>query len=168
MAKQYFVQLFIRNQREELMFEVRESESNRLAASLYDLIEVDELDVFWFNSVDGRSVLVNLADVQAAGFIWEASRGSSDLLRSEGAIEIQLRGRRKVLQAYAENPEEVYRLFADLEIGDGLPAFHGFTDVDGEPLILNGKEVVWIAAPQQVVEQGREMAAKADGLEDET
>lgn len=167
MAKQYFVQLLIRNQREDLIFEVREAESDRLAASLYDLIEVDELDFFWFDSVDGRSVIVNLGDVQAAGFIWEASRGPSDLLRSEGAIEIKLRGRRKVLQAYAENPAEVYELFADLEVGDGLPAFHGFTDVDGEPLVLNAREVVWIAAPRQILDEGREVAGKANGLEDD-
>jgi hypothetical protein len=78
MAKQYFVRLLIRNQRDDLVFEVREAESDHLAVRLAEHSELDEPDFCWFQSVEGKSVIVNLADIQAARFFWEAADGPSN------------------------------------------------------------------------------------------
>ncbi len=168
MARQTFVKLLIRNQREDLVFELREAEALRLADRLAERCLLEELDFFWFESVEGKSFIVNLADVQSIQFLVKAADGPSDLVRYEGPIEIQLRGRKKPLQEFTEYPNQILDLFTYLENGVSEPPFQAFLDADGDLLVLNAREVVWIAAPQQVVEEGREMAAKADGLEDET
>jgi hypothetical protein len=152
MAKQYFVRLLIRNQRDDLVFEVREAESDHLAVRLAEHSELDEPDFCWFQSVEGKSVIVNLADIQAARFFWEAADGPSDLVRHEGPIEIQLRGRKKPLEEFAEDAGQIHDLFASLDLGASEPAFHCILDADGDPLVLNAREVVWIIAPQPVLD----------------
>ena len=167
MAKRFFLRMLIRDEREDLIFEVRQADSDRLAELLSNQYEVGDVHFFWFEAVDGRSVIVNLVDLQAVRFLWEPSKGPSDLLRNEGAIQIKLRGRGKLLEEFTEAPEELFDLFTNLELGEGPPAFHSLVDVDGEPLVLNAREVVWIAAPQHLLDEGRQIVAKRADLDGE-
>ncbi|MBI3147340.1 MAG: hypothetical protein HYZ17_02365 [Betaproteobacteria bacterium] len=118
---------------------------------------------FWFETVGGESVIVNLSDVQAVRYLWDPAEAPSDLKRSESAIQIQLRGRATVLEESAEDSEELYGFFSDLEQGAEGVAFPSFTDIDGEPLQLNAREVVWVIAPAHLLDEGaRRIGQQAD------
>jgi hypothetical protein len=66
MAKRYYLRFVIRNQLDDLMCEVRKGESSRLSSILENgELPFDATRFFWFNTVDGKSVAVNLCDVQA-------------------------------------------------------------------------------------------------------
>ena len=153
MAKRYYLRFLIRNQSEDLLCEVRQGESSRLSSILDDVEwPFDTTRFFRFNTVDGRSVAVNLSDVQAVRFLWDPTPLPPDTTRDDGEILISLRGRREPLKTYTDWPEQLAELFRDLELGPDLVAFPKFDDEDGEPLQLNAREIVWITAPAHIVE----------------
>jgi hypothetical protein len=163
MAKRFFLRFLLRNQEEDLIVEVREQQSDRLTQILDGLFDSPNCrQFFWFDTVDGRSIVLNLADVQAVRCLWDPAAGPADSTRFDGGIQICLRGRAEVLEEYTEEPDQLFDLFTNLELGDAR--FPTFDDVDGEPVYLNADEVVWISAPTHLIEEGRGMVAKEDGL----
>jgi hypothetical protein len=159
MAKRYSLVFLVRGQ-EDLSFEVREKESERLDKVLSGS---SAAEFFWFDSLDGRSVVINLTFVQAVRHLWDASRGASDSLRYEGGISIYLRGRPEPVQTYTESPDELFNLFYALESGAEFSRFPGFMDEDGEWFSLNPAELVWISAPTHLIEDGRRVVEAEGG-----
>ena len=152
MAKRYYLRFLIRNQSDDLLCEVRKRESSRLSSILGNgEWPFDMTRFFRFDTVDGRSVAVNLADVQAVRFLWDPTPLPPDTTRDGGAILISLRGRSEPLKTYTDWSEQLAELFRDLELGPDLVAFPKFDDEDGEPLQLNAREIVWITAPAHIV-----------------
>lgn len=166
MAKKYYLRFLIRDH-DDLIFGVRESESNRLKLILNDGVSSSEINFFWFNSIDGRSIIINLSAVQAVRFLWDPEAFPPDTTRNEGVIEILLRGRRKSLQEHTEEPEQLYDLFTNLQHGPDVVAYPSFDDEDGEPLQLNAREIVWIIAPTHLLDEGERLILEEDGLEDD-
>ena len=159
MAKQHYLRFLIRDQSEDLIFEVREKDSDRLAVNLENLADAGaQSPFFWFDTVDGRSVVINLSDVQGARMLWDMSSASSDLVRYEGEIEIRLRDREEVLSEYTELPVQLFDLFTKLEDGPDPLSFGSFLDLDGEPLYLSLNDIVWIIAPAHLLAEGRSLA----------
>ncbi len=72
MANKYYLRFLIRNH-DDLVFGVRESESDRLKLILNDGVSSTEANFFWFNSIDGRSIIINLSAVQAVRFLGPGS-----------------------------------------------------------------------------------------------
>jgi len=95
---------------------------------LNDGVSSTEANFFWFNSIDGRSIIINLSAVQAVRFLWDPAALPPDTTRNEGAIEIMLRGRRKPLQEHTDEPEQLYDLFANLQHGPDVVAYPSFDD----------------------------------------
>ena len=154
MAKRYYLRFLIRNQSEDLLCEVRQGESSRLSSILDDVEwPFDTTRFFRFNTVDGRSVAVNLSDVQAVRFLWDPTPLPPDTTRDDGEILISLRGRREPLKTYTDWPEQLSGLFMELDLAPDSVAFPKFDDEDGEPLQLNAREIVWITAPAHIVEE---------------
>lgn len=166
MAKKYSLRFLLRDG-DDLVFGVREAEFNRLQTVLHNSDFAMRVYFFWFNSIDGRSVIINLSDVQAVRFLWDIAELPPDLIRNDGVIEIKLRGRQKPLHEDTENPEQIYDLFTNLQHGPDVEAYPSFDDVDGEPIQLNAREVVWIIAPTHLLDEGERLIVKEDGLEDD-
>jgi hypothetical protein len=167
MAKQHYLRFLIRDESDDLIFPVRETESDRLSSILESIDGYKaRLNFFWFDTVDGQSVIVNLGDVQAVRCLWEFANGPADLLRNEEPVLIKLRGLNEPIEDIPEEGEGLYDLFTNLEMSVDASAFHSFIDMDGEPLILSAKEVVWIIAPTHILEDGRKTIARKDGLDD--
>ncbi len=83
---------------EDLIFEVREQDSDRLHDVLNNAAKLGSLqDFFWFETVDGLSVALNLSAMQAVRFLWEPSEAHSDLKRGSGGFVIRLKGRQEAL-----------------------------------------------------------------------
>lgn len=156
MAETHFLRFTIAHQKDDLIFEVRKRESDRLQERLNNLTD-PKSEFFWFNSIDGLSVILNMGDVQAVRFLWDAVAAAPDFRRSESRIEIQLRGRSNILEEYTEDPDRLFDLFTNLQHGPDVVAFPQFLDVDGEQLQLNAAEVVWITAPTHLLDEGERL-----------
>jgi hypothetical protein len=161
MAKNHFVRLLFSEQNLDSIFEVRQQEEARIKAFLdsdnYGL-SVDRF--LWFETVDGKSIIVNLRFLQAIRYIWESAEAPSDLLHCEGMIEIYFRGREKPLREYTERPDILHDFFTDLEQGKDVVAFPVFEDADGELIQLNPSEIVRIEAPSHLLDEGLEIIKK--------
>lgn len=161
MAKEHYLRFLIKDQpeKEDLIFMVRKEDSDRLATVLNDLdAENAAAPFFWFDALDGRSVVINLFEVQGVRLLWEVSRAPPDLVRHRGAIQIRLKGRRAVLSENTEEPEQIFDLFTTLEHRPPPSVYTSFIDVDGEPFYLNTREIVYIVAPKHLLDEGRKIA----------
>ena len=165
MAKRYFLSFLICDQDDPLLCEVRKSESDRLASILAEANDSSLTEFFWFKTVDGKSIAINLRFVQVARFLWEPAESPSDTARNEGMVYICLRGRHLPLETYTESPDRLFELFMNLQYGPDVVPFPKFDDEDGETLQLNAREVVWVMAPTHLIEEGEQMVIKEDGLD---
>jgi hypothetical protein len=151
MAKRFYLQFFIRDEEEPLLYEVRKQEADRLEQNLLaEPGSASFVPFFWFECLDGRSVVINLADVQAARILWEPSPGPGDALRDEdGVLEVKLRGRDDRIRALPDELEQVREMFRDMEMGGR--AFVNFMDDDGEMVYITVSEIVWASVPTELL-----------------
>lgn len=70
MTKQYYLVFVVRNYKTDLSFEVSLHTSNRLARILENR-EWQSPGFFHFETMDGRTVAINLEQVQAIRYLWE-------------------------------------------------------------------------------------------------
>ena len=160
--KDYFLRFLIRGEGDDLIFWVSEKELDRLSDHLQRVDQPDgRLEFFWFDTMDGKSVIINFTDVQAARCLWEPVRGPRDRTQHDGPVQIKLRGRSELLEDNSyEEATGIYDLFAFLKMGPGSGTFHSFLDEDGETLFLNEREVVWIVAPLRLIKEGKSQVLK--------
>lgn len=168
MAKRYFLRFLLHGE-DDLLFEVRKNDSDRLRDVLSNATKLESLqEFFWFGAVDGVSVILNLSALQAVRFLWEPAEGPSDLKRETSGVRIRLRGRQEVLLVeHVEHLDGLYDIFTNLEFGPAVVPFPSFIDEDGELLHLNAREVVWVIAPTHLLDEGAKIIAKEDGLIDD-
>lgn len=152
-AKSYLLLFKVRGYKEDLLFEVRRGTSERLRMVLGDR-EWKKPGFFHFDTVDGRTVAINLELVQAVRYLWEVTELPPDETRHDGLVLIHFRDSEEPLSAYTHSPEQLFDAFRALEDvpnGEGFPSFE---DEDGEILQINAHEVVWIVAPTHLVDEG--------------
>lgn len=165
MAKQFFLHLLFRDQTDDSIFEIREQEENRIR-SWFDNADSESSNdsFFWFETVDGKSVIVNVKYLQAIRYLWEATEAPSDLLRSEEPIVIYLNGRQEPLREPWGRPVSLYDFFSSLEHGREIVVFPYFEDEDGEFIQFNPAEIVRIEAPSHLIAEGlKEIESELDG-----
>ncbi len=161
MAKLHFLYFLLRGKSEDLVCEVRANECDRLRNALFSSeCSEAESEFFVFDTVEGRTTAINLAQVQAVRYLWNPAKFPTDLKRDSGAINICLRGRKETLEEYTENPEQLSALFSTLECATNIEPFPSFPDEDGEELQLNAKEIVWVAAPSHLLKKGYRIIEK--------
>lgn len=165
MAKRYFLRFLLHGE-DDLLFEVRKKDSDRLRDVLSNATKLESLqEFFWFGAVDGVSVILNLSALQAVRFLWEPAECPSGLKRESGGIRIRLRGRQEdLLVEHAAYLDRLYDFFTNLESGPAVVPFPSFIDEDGEFLQLNAREIVWVIAPTHLLDEGAQIIAKEDGL----
>ena len=168
MAKTHHIRFLIRNQTDDLIVEVRKQVADRLASRLdANEGEVTRAGFFWFDTVDGRSIVLNLQDVQAVRLVWDIATHPSDTVRYSGELCIHLRGRVAPIEDSTENLESLYDLFTNLEYGPETVPYPCLIDEDGEPIYLNAREVVMVIAPAHLLQEAGREIAREDGLDEE-
>ena len=86
-----------------------------------------------------------------------------DSKHNEGPIKILLKSRKEFIETYTEDPDELYDFYVDLEHGpDVVGSFIGFTDEDGEELLININELLYIESPRSLTDEGWTMVKKSD------
>ena len=168
MAKTHHICFFLRNRTDDLIVEVRKQDADRLVERLgNDVGEVLRTGFFWFGTVDGRSIVINLEDVQGARILWDVTAHPPDTLRHVGQVAIYLRGRASPIEDNTDNLESLYDLFTNLEYGPETVPFPRLIDEDDEPIYLNAREVVMVVAPTHLLQEGGRRIAIEDGLEED-
>jgi len=168
MAKTHHIRFLIRNQADDLIVEVRKQEADRLAERLDNGVgEVVRSGFFWFDTVDGRSIAINLEDVQAVRFLWDVAALPSDTVRYDGQLSVYLRGRAAPIEDNTEHLEDVHDLFTNLEFGPETVPYPSLIDEDGELIYFDAREVVMVVAPAHMLQDAERRIASEDGLDDE-
>jgi hypothetical protein len=167
MAKTHHIRFLIRNQANDLIVEVRKREADRLMERLQDGVgEAVRSGFFWFDTVDGRSIVINLEDVQAVRFLWDMAALPSDTVRYDGQLSIYLRGRAAPISDSTEHLEDVYDLFTNLQHGPDTVPYPSIVDEDGELIYFDAREVVMVVAPAHMLQEAGRRIASQDGLDD--
>lgn len=157
MAQTFHLRLLLEGQ-DDLIYEVRKSEADRLKRILAGENWADLM--FWFDTIDGRSVIVNLAYLQGARYLWDVAPAPPDSrVSADDHMRIALRGRQVISEWPSEDSKDVYTLFWELELGLEKVTF---TDVDGEDFTLIAHQIVYLTAPKEVIDEGRRLVEGED------
>lgn len=155
MAKNYTLVFMLRNQSSDLAFPVRESEQDRLRSILStERMHPIDTEFFWFDTIDGRGVAINLADLQAVRYLWDAAVLPPDSTRFDGGVEICLRGRSELLHTCTDDAVSIFDFFTNLQYGPEIVSFPQFNDEDGETMQFNSREIVWAVASKELLDAG--------------
>jgi len=161
MAQTFCLRLLLAGH-DDLIYEVREPEAERLKRILAREDWAEHR--FWFDTIDGRSVLVNLAYLQGVRYLWDFVMAPPDLrISPDDDMRIALHGREVLSESPSEDPRDVYTLFCELELRLEKVTF---TDVDGEDFTLITEQIVYLTAPKEVVDEGRRRVEAEDGLDE--
>ena len=165
MNERHLIEFLLTGTNDDLQFEVRKAELDRLTRVLEEA-EATPDGFFSFSAVDGRSIAVNLACVQGVQMTSNLAISSSDLVRSEAPILVCLRNR-EPLEVSGSSPLAVLDLFTDLELGPvGIP-YPKFDDLEDRPWTFTAREVVWASAPTHALHTGARLAGIEAGLEED-
>lgn len=160
MATNYLLKIFMRDRPDCMVFPIRQGEADRLETVLDKDPPPfsDETRFFWFDTIDGRSVAINLAYLQAVHYLWDAAPYPADDVRSaeDQDIELLFRGKSEPLHLETDEPAQLHDFFADLERGPEEVPYPKFEDGDGETIQINPRELVWAIAPKELVTEGLE------------
>ena len=156
MPKQYLLYILIKDLSEAVELEVRESEWLRIQQVLNQSDDFDDESRFLtFDSIEGLSVGINIAEIQLIRFLWNPVGYASDLKRIEEPITIWIKGRSDPLLTDISDSETLTAFFVCLEAGAKAVQFPCFEDEDGEIVQVNAREVSMVTAPLHLTSDGR-------------
>jgi hypothetical protein len=157
MAKQFALLFILRDAPKDLLLQVRGRTSDHLLDYLATRLQVSGPEFYEVETLEGNTVLVNLACVQGARFLWDAAEAPPDHLRGDEKIKIQFKGRPVPFEERTEDPDTVFHLFLNVQ-HDPMTAAE-FTDEDDEVFSPHPHELVWISAPTHLLRQGERLAS---------
>jgi hypothetical protein len=139
-------------------YKVRKPESERLNRNLDDATLDTEYNFFVFETIDGKSVAINLSLIQAIHILWEPSKYPENPTYYDGPIKIGLRNKARSVEANSSDPGELAHLFIILDmLPESQVLYVFFTDENGEEIHINVKELMYIEAPTSVVKEGHDL-----------
>lgn len=160
MAQTFHLRLLLAGQ-DDLVCEIRTAEADRLKNILG--ADSSHVSFFWFDTIDGRSIIVNLDYLQGVRYLWDIAAAPPDSrVNDDQSMHISLVGRELISEPPSEDPKEMYTLFWLLELGGNENVT--FNDVDGEDFTLVARQIVYLTVPKQVMDDGRREVAEEDGL----
>lgn len=169
MAKQYILRFTIDGYSEDRIWEVRENDVERLSEKLNSLSDniLKNSCYFWFDSVNGESIIINLEYVLVVRYLWEVSELPSDLVRSDASTSIFFVGREIPLVLENVEPISLFSLFHGLQNDLAIDSYPTLEDEDGELLQINGKQVLYVVAPKHLIAGGEQQLIEEDNLHDD-
>ncbi|GAB6906136.1 hypothetical protein DESC_880143 [Desulfosarcina cetonica] len=162
----FYLKIFFKNIEDSVFVKIRKKESERFERNI-DLFNENKRRVIFFNcdTIDGKSIGVNLAHIQAVQILWEPSAYIEDLKHYGGPIKMLLKDRKEAIETDTSDPEELHDFYSDLEHGPEIVgSFSGFTDEDGERIVININELLYIEAPRTLMNEGWKIVKERDGI----
>jgi len=164
----FVLKLYLASVEEPMFIKLRKKEKERFNSTL-SICGMDgdaSATFFVCDTIDGKCVAVNMAQIQAVNILWEPTTCYEDLMHYDGPIKIIIKNRKEVMESYTDNPDELYEFYTILDLGPHeVGTFAGFTDMDGELLQLNMHELVYIEAPSSLTDEGWRMIKDDSDME---
>lgn len=163
----FFLKVIFKDAQEPIFIKIRKKETERFERNIESFNKNRELSLFFVcDTIDGKHVGINIAQMQSINILWEPSLHLEDLKYYEGPIKLLLKGRKEMIETNTEDPDELYDFYSDLEHGpDVVGTFVGFTDEDGEKLLININDLLYIESPTSLTDEGWQIVKKKDGIE---
>jgi len=164
----FYLKLYLATVDEPLFVSLRKTEKDRFTATLSQFGEGGETKGFFVSeTIDGKNVAINLSHIQAVNILWEPTTSYEDLKHYEGPITIRLKHRKTPIETYTDAPDELHEFFTSLDLGPEITGFFGgFLDIEGEEMLFNTQEMLYMEAPSCVVDEGWEMIKADSGMDD--
>lgn len=160
MTKRYYIRFLIRDQADDLIFEARKQDWDRLETAIQNAYSNDRMDgFFWFDAIDGRSIVINLQRIQATRFLWDRTDLPPDINCYDGPTKIYLARRAEPIEDCTECLEELFDFFTNLQHGPSTVPYPSFIDEDGELIYFDAREIVWVSAPAHRLQDGARLIA---------
>ncbi|MEA2060517.1 MAG: hypothetical protein U9P10_08445 [Thermodesulfobacteriota bacterium] len=163
----FFLKVIFKDVQEPIFIKIRKKESERFEINMESFNETRKSSLFFVcDTIDGKYIGINIAQIQSVNILWEPSPHFEDLKYYEGPIKFLLKGRKEMIETNTEDPDELHDFYSYLEYGsDIVGTFAGFTDEDGERLLINIHELLYIESPQSLTDEGWQIVKKRDGIE---
>jgi hypothetical protein len=152
--KQYLVNFLVKGFSEPVEFEVREHDWSRIQNLFEQGLFLDETRFVVFDSLDGRSVGINISDVQCVRYLWNPVELPADLRHNNDPVTVWIRDRAVPVTARADQSDALSAFFLSLESGASYVPFPSFEDEDGELFQVSALEVVMATAPTHEINEG--------------
>ena len=155
----YFLHLYFRTMKDPCTFKIRKKESERFKLNLESHNKNNSLASFFIgDTIEGKCIGINLSLIQTIRLLWEPSTLPEDEERYEGPIKIFLLNRESPILTDTENPEILFDFYRSLEHGpETVGKFVTFIDIDGEEVIINIEELIYIECPKSLTDAGWQM-----------
>ena len=107
--------------------------------------------------------------MQRVHFLYNPVEFASDQKHKDDDVHVWLRGRDTPVSVLIDDDtESLAAFFVALDTGADFEQFPGFTDIDGELVLFNLSDVVFVTAPLQKVNEGhRELMADGEPLNED-
>ncbi|WP_300674962.1 hypothetical protein [Desulfoluna sp.] len=162
----YTLKLYLATVEEPVFVNLREKEKDRFTSILSLFGEDgDSSGFFVSDTIDGKCIGVNIQLIQAVNILWEPTVTLDDLTHYDGPIRLLLKNRAEAIETDTETPDELHEFFTMIDLGPEVSGFFaGFTDLDGEELLINTDELVYIEAPSSLIDEGWEIITENDEI----
>lgn len=164
----FILRLYLATVDEPVFVSLRKEEKDRFTSTLLQFGEGVETEGFFVSdTVNGKTIAINLSNIQAVNILWEPATSEKDQPLNDGPITIYLKNRKEPMESYTDSPDELHEFFSSLDLGPEVSGFFaGFLDSEGEELLFNTKELLYMEAPTCVVDEGWEMIKAESGMDD--
>jgi hypothetical protein len=164
---EHFIRVFVEGIEPPLMWAVNKEEADRFA----ECYQGDRDYFCVFSTVAGVTVALNLRAVQLLNIFREPRTLTPEPQDDPagGWLDIRLRGQREALRSSAAKAAHVYYLISMLEspILSHDDTLLDYIDEDGEFVLLDAKQVLYVKTPTALFLEGRSEALAEEGEEDE-
>ncbi len=163
----FYLQIYFKSLEEPCDFKIRKRDSQRFKNNL-ESYQKNKSSAHFFigDTLEGKCVGINLAQIQAIRLLWEPSSLPEEENYYEGPIKIFFLNRESPVSSYTESPDILCVLYSELEHGPEVVGdFVNFIDEDGEEVIINMNELLYIECPKSLATEGWEMIRKEDDID---
>ncbi len=151
----YILTVYFKGMEEPCIFHVRKKASERFLNCLDSLYSKAFHSSFNCSTLGGRTVSINLEQVQASHIQWQPTKIPEEETRHDGPIKVFLSNRKAPVELEPMDSEGLYEFFFQLEnyIEEDYP-FKGFKDIDDELIMFRTKEILYAECSKHMFDEG--------------
>lgn len=159
-----FATIFFSGRDEPYTFELRHDDVERLEYNMSQFANSTAADWFFCcDTVDGKTMSINLSTIQAIHCKWEPTSSPEDTKRHEGPVKVIFKNRPSPMVIDPGNPEEFIDFFFIIESEpSGRSFFHKVTNEDGDNFLINTGELQLIEVPTHFLQKNNEINSEED------
>ena len=163
----FFLKIYFKNKKEPSVFKTHKSGAERFKRNIDSYNESKLIQFFVCDTIDGKCIGINLSQIQAVNILWEPSPYPEEQKYYNGSIKILLKNRSEFIETDTEDYDDLFCFYGNLQEGSSIAGeFISFDDEDGEELLINMNELLYIESPKSMTDEGFKIVKEMDGIEE--